>query len=240
MLLKNCVYFIIIGISLLSIPLLIYSIKSKNKNNCQNVKIISIFYIVYLIISIIFIPHVLSLDIGFEMILLAFIVFIAIIFDIISIIICSIKVRKYKEEFSSSKKAGVCLLLFIVLPILIFFSSLLREWYLITNSDLILVYHSSGNGGLGDSNVFAYAINENYCKEISMGIAIGDYSLAAYLPKNVEKIDNVENIRNYDVYLDSQNNYITVYKNNELIHKKRFNSYYANIDFDGGFYMNNN
>ena len=62
MLLKNCIYFIIILISLLSIPILIYSIKNKNKNVLKCIKIINIFYIVYLILNIVVVPNVLSID----------------------------------------------------------------------------------------------------------------------------------------------------------------------------------
>ena len=118
--------------------------------------------------------------------------------------------------------------------------SLLKEYYLIINSDIVLVYESNGNGGIGNSNYFAYAINENYCKEISLGIAIGDYSLVEYLPKNSKKIDNIENINDYNISFDSNEKYITIYKNNKLIHKKQINPNYYNISFDGGFYIKNN
>ena len=118
-------------------------------------------------------------------------------------------------------------------------SSLCKEYYLIINSDLVLLYKSNGNGGIGDSNNFAYAINENYIKEISLGIAIGDYSLVKYLPKKFKKIDNIENINNYNVSLDNNEKYISIYKNNKLIHKKQINPSYFNISFDGGFYKKN-
>ena len=149
------------------------------------------------------------------------------------------KNKKGNEMISYSKKSILVILSFIILPILLLSYSLLKEYYLIINSDLVLVYKSNGNGGIGDSNNFAYAINENYCEEISLGIAIGDYSLVKYLPKKSKKIDNVENINDYSVSLDNTK-YIIIYKNNKLIHKKQINSNYSNINFDGGFYINNN
>ena len=240
MLLKNCIYFIIIMINLFSIPILIYSIKNKNKRNCKCIKIINFFYIVYLILNIVVIPNVLSIYIGLEILLLALISLIAIIIYIVSIIICSKKIKKSNEMISFSKKSILVILSFIILPILLLSCSLFKEYYLIINSDLVLVYKSHGNGGIGDSNNFAYAISENYFKEISLGIAIGDYSLEKYLPKKSKEIDNIENINNYNVFLDNNEKYITIYKNNKLIHRKQINQNYYNIDFDGGFYINNN
>ena len=240
MLLKNCIYFIIIMVSLLSIPILIYSIRNKNKRNCKCIKIINFFYIVYLILNIVVIPNVLSIDMGFEILLLALISLFAIIIYIVSIIICSKKIKKGNEMIRFSKKSILVILLFIILPILLLSCSFFKEYYLIINSDLVLVYKSNGNGGIGDSNNFAYAINENYFKEISLGIATGDYSLEKYLPKKSKKIDNIENIKNYNVSLDNNEKYIKIYKNNKLIHKKQINPNYYNISFDGGFYINNN
>ena len=238
MLLKSCIYFIIIMVSLLSIPILIYSIK--NKRNFKCIKIINFFYIAYLILNIAVIPNVLSIDIGLEILLLALISLIAIIIYIVSIIICSKKIKKGNETISFSKKSILITLLFIIVPILLLSCSLFREYYLIINSDLVLVYKSNGNGGIDDSNHFAYAINENYFEEISLGLATGDYSLVKYLPKKSKKIDNIENINNYNVSLDNNEKYITIYKNNKLIHVKRINPNYFNITFDGGFYINNN
>ena len=104
MLLKNCIYFILIVISLLSIPILIYSIKNKNKNNSKSIKIIIIFYIIYLILGIVVMPNVLCLDTGLEILFLAFIALIAIINYIISIIICSKRIKRNNETSSLSKK----------------------------------------------------------------------------------------------------------------------------------------
>ncbi len=243
MLLKNSLYFILIVISVLSIPILIYSIKNKNKNNSKSIKIISIFYIIYLIVGVVVLPHILCLDIGFEILFLAFLALIAIISYIISIIICSKKIKKNNEIIALSKKTLLFVLLLIILPVLLLLGNLLKEYYLIMNSDLVLVYHSSGNGGLGDSKEFAYAINENYCKEISLGIEVGDYTLKEYLPKKAKKIDNIKDISNssnYNVHFDTNERYIFVYKNGQLIHQEELNSNYCNIDFDGAFYINNN
>lgn len=104
MLLKNCIYFILIVISLLSIPILIYSIKNENKNNSKSIKIIIIFYIIYLILGIVVIPDVLCLDIGLEFLLIEFVALLAIIIYLISTIICSKKLKKAMKYFLYLKK----------------------------------------------------------------------------------------------------------------------------------------
>ena len=237
MLLKNCNYLIIIVISLISIPILIYSIKNKKAKNSKIIKIINSFYIAYLILNIFVIPNVLRLDTGFEILFLTLIALFAIVIDIISIFICSKKIKKSNENYSFSKKSLLLIILFIILPILLLLGCLSREYYLINNSDLILIYKSRGNGGLGNNNEFAYAINENYCKEISLGIAEGNYSFGRYLPKKAKKIDNINKLNNYNISLDSEGKYIIVYKNSKIIHKEKINPNYFNIDFDGGFYI---
>ncbi len=241
MLLKSCIYFILIVISLLSIPILIYSIKNKKQNNSKGIKTIIFFYIIYLILGIVVIPNIFCLDTGLEILVLDFLVLIAIINYIISIIICSKKIKQSNEKFSLSKKKLVFILLLIILPILLVFSSFIKEYYLIMNSDLILVYNSQGNGGFGDSKEFAYAINERYCEEISLGIGVEDYSLVKYLPKKAKKIENIEdisNLSNYNIHFSNNDKYISVYKNGKIIHKEQLNSIYFNIDFDGGFCIN--
>lgn len=239
MLLKNCIYFLIIVISLLSIPILIFSIINKNKKTCKSIKIITIFYIIYLILNIAVMPNVFNIDIGFEILFLALVAFIAIIMYIISFIICSKKLKKDKEIVPVFQKTLLVILILIISPVLLLLSSLLKEYYLILNSDIVLVYKSNGNGGIGDTNNFAYAINEDYVQEISLGIAIGDYSLVSYLPKKAKKIDDIKNINNYNISFDNNEKYITIYKNNKLIHKEQVNPQYYNISFDGGFYINN-
>ena len=74
------------------------------------------------------------------------------------------KNKKDNEIISFSKKYILVILLFIISPVLLLSYSLLKEYYLIINNDLVSVYESNGNGGIDNSNNFAYAINENYCK----------------------------------------------------------------------------
>ena len=62
---KSCINSIIFVIILASIPILIYSIKSK-KNIFKNILIIDIMYIIYLFIGVFYLPNVLVLDKGLE------------------------------------------------------------------------------------------------------------------------------------------------------------------------------
>ena len=257
MLIKNCIYFIILAINLFSLPALVYSIKNKNESICKNIIIVDIAYMIYLFANVVVLPEVLYLDLGLEILFLAFASLIAEIIYIISIILCSRKIKKNASTntntdaetntdadtvantnlHSKSIKILLVTILLLTLPVLLFSGSFLRESYLIRNSDLILVYDSRGNGGFGDSEIFAYAVSDDYCEPITLGLDIGGYDLEKFLPKTktVKEIDDVENIRNYDVTVDD--NGILIYKNNKLIHKKQHASHYFNIDFERGFYL---
>lgn len=232
MLLKNCVYFLILIIDILSVPMLIFSKNTKNINTCKNIRVIDISYIIYLITLIIIIPDILKLDTSFEILFLSFISLVALIIYIISIILCSKKINKNKGVNTISWKT----LILLIIPVLLFSVSYFKERYLINNSEIILIYKSSGNGGIGDSKTFAFAINEKYFSEISLGIANQDYSLKEFVPKDFKMVKNILDIDNYNVTIDDEK-YISVYKNNKLIHKKRIKSSYYNIDFEGGFYV---
>ncbi len=67
----------------------------------------------------------------------------------------------------------------MILPIIAFLSAFFREKYLIDNSNLILEYHSNGNGGFDGQN-FAYAISDNFCEQISIGTQINGYNKNFY------------------------------------------------------------
>lgn len=89
---------------------------------------IIIFYIICLILGIVVISDVLCLDTRLEILFLAFIALIAIKNYIISIIICSKRIKKSNEKPSLSKKALLFILLLIILPVLLFFTSFLKEY----------------------------------------------------------------------------------------------------------------
>ncbi len=232
---KTCLNFITTLIFLFSIFSLIYSLYSTNPN-CKNLLKVNIVYILYSLLSTFFFPLILSLDMGVDAILLYLMTFISVICYIISIIILAKKHKKV-EANSSPKTLKAIIFVLILLPIILFTGSYLKEQYLIKNSDIVLVYYSRGNGGLGDGGNYAYAINEKYCEEISLGITIDGYDLKKFLPKKAIETTDTGNIKNYNVELDEDRKFL-VYKNGKLIHQKT-NFKYFNNELKKVFYINN-
>ena len=166
MLVKNCINYIIIGAVLFSIPALVYSIKSKDRSVCKNLLIIDVTNIIYLFINIIILPIILGLDQGLEVLFTCLISFIAVIIYTISIIICTKKINKNNCIISKETKISFTTVVLIILPILLFIGSYLRECYLINNSDLIIESHYQN--GFIVSETSWYAISEKFCKEVTI------------------------------------------------------------------------
>ena len=238
MFLKSCIYLIAVILSLFSLIILICSIKNKNKNICKCIIVINIIYIIYLFLDLMIIPSVLYVEIGLEILFLYLFAFIAVILYIVSIIICFIKNKKYSNNYDNKKKIKCITLLLLIIPILFFSLVLLRQNYLIKNSNIILIYYSRGNGGFGDGETFAYAINDNYCEQFDLGIDFHGYKVEKFLPENSSQINNNQNISNYNITLNT--NGILVYKNNKCIHEKQHKSHYFNIELEKKFYINHN
>ncbi len=239
LLIKNCIYIIAILLSLFSMIALIYSIKNKNKYICKNIILVSILYIVYLIVDLCMIG-VLCIPIGLEVLFIYLFVFIAGILYIISIILNLIK-RKKLEGYIKKKSVVIATLTLLLLPILFLTINILEDKSLINNSNLIVVYESDGNGGIGDGDIFAYAIGKNFCEQFDLGIDIGGYYLKEFLPKNaveIKDIKDITNITNYKIVFNEENNAL-IYKDNKQICKINNKSHYFNIDFERGFYIKN-
>lgn len=236
MLIKHCIYCIAILLSLFSIPTLIYSIKNKDGNICKNIIWLDMIYMAYLFINI-YIADILYIPRGLEMWFIYCLVFISVVLYIISIVLTRIKVKKLQIYTKQKKSTTVIMILLITLPALFLSVNVFKDKYLMNNSDLILVYHSSGNGGFGDGETFAYAIGENFCEQFDLGIDTDGYHLQKFLPKNAIMV-NSNSIENYEIKLNEEDNILLVYKNNQCICKEKFNSHYFNIDLQKAFYIN--
>ena len=151
---------------------------------------------------------------------------------IISAIICFIKMKKITIRIKS-KKVIMTTILLVILPIIAFLSVFFREKYLIDNSNLILEYYSRGNGEFDGQN-FAYAISDNFCKQISIGTQINGYNMKKFLPKSAFEI-NVSDMQNieYEITIDSTR--ILIYKNGKCIHERNHNGNYFNIELKRAF-----
>ena len=175
-----------------------------------------------------------------EILLLLVMSFIAVIVYTVSIIICKIKIKKNNDIQPKSNKLKIVLFVLILLPLCLFLITYLKERYLINNSDLVLVYHSSGNGGFGDGETFAYAISDNYCEQISLGTATWGYHIDEFLPKDAIEIDNIDDFNGYKIVFNEErkDNSISVYKNGKKICKKKNKAHYFNISYKRGFSLN--
>lgn len=154
---------------------------------------------------------------------------------LISTIICICR-RKKLNDNSDDKLFSKIIKILIVVPIIVFAFVLFKEKYLINNSEFILKYHTDGNGGLGDFHEFVYVISDKYCTEISVDVDLSyNYYNRMFLSKNMKKEteDELQN-KGYKVAFDKQ--YIIVYKNQKLIHKKKMNDIYFDIELDSIYY----
>ena len=154
-----------------------------SKKNYKNILAVCIINSIFLLFLNLKAPSLLSLDLGFETLLLFLISIIAGLIYIITVIVCRYKINKnyskdiqenileeIPEDIPYNKHFAFAAKLVILIPILIFSFVFFKELYLIRNSDLILIYTSRGNGGLGDSHSFAFAVNDQYCESFDIGV----------------------------------------------------------------------
>lgn len=241
MLLKNCIYALIILISLSSLVLMVFSIKNKNKHVCKIIKIIDIIYILYLIcIFIIQQGDPFSIDYPLDILIYEEFGAIALLLFLASIIICTIKKKKMEIDIKS-KKASVIMIILLAMPVISFMTMYFREKYLIANSDLILVYKSGS--GFNSFN-FAYAINNDYCEKVSIGTSTNGYSMKDFLPRDKTYLDgDLEYFQTlntqYEIKYDEEERKILIYKNGKCIHKEKINDKYYSIDLKRIFVITN-
>lgn len=228
MLVKQIVYFLFLFIFWTSIIMLIYTKKNQKRNVCKYIIVLSIIYIIFLILDLDFLPLHLNLSFGLEMFSYRVFSFIAIILFIFSIVISNKKLKKL-EVIENSKKEKIILLFLIIFPVIIFSFSYFREMYYINNSELILVCTSGEKFSEED---FAYAINDDYCKVISIGTYFRGYKMKSHLPKEFNEL-------NYTWVTDKveiDDNKIIIYRNDEVIYQGKLNYVISTYDLREIFY----
>ena len=238
MLIKSCVYLISILISIFSVISLVFSIKNKNKHLCKWIIGINISYVLYLL-AMYLVLDFLYIPVGLEILYLNFLVIISIILYFISIIINVNKKKKLRSGIKNNKIILIPVLL-ILMPVFFTLFFTFENKKIISDSNLIVVYKSSGNGGFGDIKNFAYSINNDRCIEFDLGIDLGSYSLKRFLPRNAIEISNINELDEYTITFSEEKNIssIIVYKNNNKICQVKNKSHYYNLDFDRAFYIN--
>lgn len=225
-------------ISIFSIVSIVLSIRNKTKNYLSQLIKLNIIAIIYLFLTAYIIPGRLYIILTMDLLLVWFVSLLGGTLYLISIIICVVKIKK-KKKHKPSNKINKTFLILILIPVILFLLIFGKETYLIKNSTLLVTYNSSGNGGFDGSRTFVYAINDEYCAEVSIDVDLAHYNNLAFLLKNLKRveIDDHKNL-DYEIVLKEKEKNIYIYKNNKLIHQKKINKKYFNIS-QKTIYQNN-
>ena len=212
-------------ISISGILSIILAAKVKTKKNNTYIIIFDILSLCYLIAISWFLWRIVPTIVDLRLALTYPFVFLGEILYAISIII-----SKRREPKLNNDSPGKVFLSMIVIMLLIPVASYLlvfyREIFLIKNSDVIIAYHNSGNGGL-DSTDVVYVISDNYRDLISLNVEDIYWNYNRFLlPRNL-KVVNKSKIHSNKIDInvtkkqsDGYNDIIgiKIYKNNKLIY----------------------
>ena len=210
MLITNIIYSIEIFIFFASIASVVAAKKAKNKTTCNWISIIDYTYIAYMFIFMV-LTDILSLPVGMEFIIFYPTLFIAFILFVVSIAISSRKAKK--ADAKSDNKVLYVSLAIILAPLVIVIFSIAQNLFVIQSSDVIFVYRSAGNGGIGDTNYFAYGVKQGECSRFDLGIDFDGYAIDKFLPAGAKQ----ELLKDTDYQITLKENGVAVYKNNELV-----------------------
>lgn len=125
----------------------------------------------------------------------------------------------------------------LILPLLILYGSILRNKYIIDNSDYILIYYSRGNGGFGDGKYFNIAIKDDSSELIELGTATSGYNMKEFISSSldIKEITNLGEIGEYRVtFADDK---IKIYRNESIIFEMDNSERYFNVEFKKGFHL---
>ncbi len=230
----NLIYFLI-GVGLfISIIQLILSTRNKNRYICKWYIFLEISYIIMFILEII-LTHKLYLPIGFDFLFIEFAALIGGMINIISLIINFTKKGDAKKYgYDNSKKSVMTIsLLLVLIPLILITSFIICTQIMINNSELIVIYRSSGNGGIGDSKYFAVAIGDDYCKEFDLGIESGGIYLKNFISKDYNQVLEYEQLNGYEISFTkdigfSNDLYFRLIKDEKSFCSINVNRYYNN------------
>lgn len=236
MLIKNSIYIVALFLDIVSVICLVLSIKTKNKFMFKNIIIASGVNLIYSILNLCMIG-ILSIPIGFELLTIGALSFISGLLYILAIFISVLK-RNKNSYFKSYKKIFISMIAVLALPLFFFMTNLLSTKLTMKTSELIVIFDSDGNGGIGDSDTFAYAIKENSCKQFDLGIDAYGADLKSNMPNDMIYIDDIYGIENSTEYklIINDDESMYVYKNGNQVCELNKDSKYFNIEFNSSFY----
>lgn len=234
MLLKDIIYFILLFLSIIAIPLLIYTIK--NKFVAKRILRFALSILIYILVGIMILPNVLYLDLGFEVFFLAMICVMASMAYIIVIIICGLRMHRLIDE-RKSKRQLIVIIITLLFPVIFFFVGYYKERMIIEYSDAFFIFESRGNGGFGNSEYFGYALNDGKLIKFSMGIAKGGKSMIEFMDKKTTyTTDKIDAMKPYEITINDEKLLIT--KEDQKYEIKLNN--YTNNTFKRGYIKNYN
>ena len=213
-----CAWIIDFFLILLSIPTIILSIKAKNKNLLKGIAVVSIVYVIYsILLNMLSLSLTMSDIFSFEWELnFSVMSCISGILYIISAVLSIRKIKCDKSVSEKSKKIWIVVAVLLAVPVLALSAVFFRGYYLIQNSDLVLVFLSkNGGGSLSGWQTFSYAISGDKCEQFDIGGNIENF-----FPENAEYLGyiNTNNVflDGYHIVQNDMHN-IEIYKNDKLI-----------------------
>lgn len=228
---KYLIYFILCFISFMSFVTLIYSIVNKNKYVSKLIIPFIIIYVLYYL-GVMLVWDAWYIPIGLEILFIYMFMVGAIVIYVISIIVNIVKIIKSNVNEKSTRHLTImiCLLIF---PIVLLFANYIIVKGTIADSDLYLVYESSGNGGIGDGDTFAYAIKDDECIQFDLGIGIGGAYLKDFISSEYEDIEfdlpddsSYIVLDEYSILYDDYTDDGYIYKDGEKVCKIDTDKYY--------------
>ena len=237
----DCLYFNIILICLLSIPMLVWSARNKKKRNSIAIIILSVSFELFGVAMLLFVPDILYLEIGIEIIMIWLFGSIACLIYLAAVIICIVKLIRNKTK---DEKGNNYFLIALIVPWLILGLGIARDEIVINNCNLVVVCEYHGNGGFGDYGAVAYAITDKGYKTFDIGVEVNGYYMINFLPKGTTEIERTDNsfdasdpgnvfgyyFKDGKYRIEHENDNILVYKDGNLLHKINPGPEYFNND----------
>ena len=240
MIIRTRLYLIASIFIILAVVALIFSIKNKNAAICKVMAWACGLAIIYLWGSIFLGP---LLNVNFNLEILLFYLFGAIgtVVYIVSIVINVVKRKSimktyFATKFTVPQSLKIFLLLIFILPVLFASVRIVRDRVLIATSDAIVVFYSGGNGGIGDSRLFAFAIDGKKCKQFDLGIEL---ALDELVPKDMVRVKPYREdwtVGEYSFRLEEEEKILFLKDGQKIYQYDAWSHDYFNIDLKEAFY----
>lgn len=264
MLVQICVQLFLAFFTITSFPVLYFSIKNKSPESIGRFLIYSAASLIYIVV-LIACALGLRLYLDFSWLLLMFLLVPAgVIMHIIVLITNVVKARKLqtttapqkstqkarKKTAAESTKTDVAraaqksrwrqiaLLAAVILPGVLLICGIARDLYRVNSADLLLFFEARGNGGIGDTSYFAYAITPNSCRSFSIGASSGGYGLLDVLPAGTQMFSpNDTTMGNYEFDYDTSKDVFTVTYNGEQVCSRHVYPRLINVSLDRSYLL---